>query len=116
MGDWGVAAWENDYAADWYGTLFQKTQLAAHVEEALNRDPESEPDVVRAAAFVLAQLGRVYIWPDDELNRHLKLAIQQLETIREQEETREVEGLAAAIDHEIATLRSRLHPHDRLGG
>jgi hypothetical protein len=115
MGDWGVAAWDNDSAADWYGGLFTKTDLAAHVEEALNRDPDSEPDVIRAAAFVLVQLGRVYIWPVNELDRHLKLAVQQLEIIREQEEMQEVDGLMSEIDNEISILRSRIQPQNRFG-
>ncbi|MFQ6308781.1 hypothetical protein [Lysobacter capsici] len=114
MGDWSLAAEDNDAAADWYGHLFDSTRLAAHVEEALNRDPDSEPDVIRAAAFVLVQLGRVYIWPVDEMDRHLKLAIQKLEAIRELEEFQEVDGLVAEIDNEISILRSRLRPEDRL--
>ncbi|QWF16937.1 hypothetical protein [Lysobacter capsici] len=115
MGDWGLAAEDNDVAADWYGHLFDSTRLAAHVEEALNRDSDSEPDVIRAAAFVLVQLGRVYIWPAHEMDRHLKLAIQKLEAVRELEEFREIDGLVAEIDNEISILRSRLGLEDRLG-
>ncbi|MCL2310635.1 MAG: hypothetical protein FWC42_11175 [Proteobacteria bacterium] len=110
MGDWGFKPWENDVAADWYGVLFEKTHLAVHVEEALNRDPEREPDVIRAAAFLLVRLGYVYIWPVHEMDRHLKLAIQKLEVIRELENFQEIEGCVTEIDNEISTLRSRLQP------
>ena len=115
MGAWGTAAWDNDDAADWYGDLFDATGLANRVEEALNRDPNypdelSAANVIRAAAFLLVQLGRVYIWPVDDLDRHLALAIQKLEAMRELEEFRKQEGFVEAIDAELAVLRSRLQP------
>lgn len=113
MGAWGTAAWDNDSAADWYGELFDTTGLARHVEEALNCEPEEDPDVIRAAANVLVSMGRVYIWPIDDLDRHLRLAIQKLEAVRELEEFQEAEGFVAAIDAELAELRSRLHPPDQ---
>jgi hypothetical protein len=110
MGAWGTAAWDNDSAADWYGDLFDATGFAKHVEDALNRDPEEDADVIRAAAFLLVQLGRVYIWPVDDLDRHLSLAVQKLEAVRELEEFQEAEGFVEGIDAEIAVLRSRLQP------
>jgi hypothetical protein len=112
MGTWGRTAWDNDDAADWYGDLFDATGLADRVEEALNRDPEDLGDaqVIRAAAFLLVQLGRVYIWPVDDLDRHLALAIRKLEAVREQEEFRGDEGFVEAIDAELAVLRSRVKP------
>jgi len=110
MGAWGTAAWENDSGADWFGDLFDATGLASRVEEALNRDPNDDPDVIRAAAFLLVQLGRVYIWPVHDLGRHLRLAIQKLETIRELELFREAPGFVASIDADLAVLLSRLPP------
>jgi hypothetical protein len=107
---WGKAAWDNDSAADWYGHLFRSTGLAKHVEEALNRDPVEDADVIRAAAFLLVQLGRVYIWPVHDLDRHLALAIQKLEAVRELEEFQEAEGFVEEIEAEIAVLRSRIPP------
>ena len=114
MGSWGLDAWDNDTAADWYGSLFDSTGLAKQVEDALNLDPENNPDVIRAAAFLLVQLGRVYVWPVHDMDRHLKLAIQKLETIRDLEEFQEVDGLAPKVDNEIAILRSRLLPPQRI--
>jgi hypothetical protein len=113
MGDWGFKPWDNDGAADWYGELFEKTQLAMYVEEALNQDPEESPDVIRAAAFLLVQLGRVYIWPIHEMDRHLGLAIQKLEAIRELEDFQEIEGYVSEINNEISILRSRLQPPNK---
>ncbi|ALN88507.1 hypothetical protein LC55x_5261 [Lysobacter capsici] len=48
------------------------------------------------------------------MDRHLKLAIQKLEAIRELEEFQEIDGLVAEIDNEISILRSRLRLEDRL--
>ncbi|MGL6073804.1 MAG: DUF4259 domain-containing protein [Fimbriiglobus sp.] len=105
MGAWGKAAWDNDDAADWYHELFTKTKLATHVEKALNtKDLEERAGRIRAAAYILVALGRVYIWPIEDFERHLKLAIEKLEAISELEEYEGDEQLAA----EIAELRSRL--------
>jgi len=71
----------------------------------LKRLEEHAPEI-RAAAFVLVGLGRNYIWPVEDLDRHLALAIAKLEAIRK---LPEYEGLSE-IDEEITELRSRLTP------
>ena len=108
MGAWGTEAWENDGAADWFGDTFDATGLARLVEEALNGDPEDDHEEIRAAAYMLVTLGRVYIWPVDDLDRQLALAIRKLEAIRELEVYQEADGFVEAIDAEIGVLRSRL--------
>jgi hypothetical protein len=109
MGAWGAAAWDNDGAADWYGDLFQVTKLAAQVEKTLKqKDVEEWHEEIRAAAYVLVALGRNYIWPVDVLDQHLRLAIQRLEEIKALEEFAGEGDFTAAIDEEIAVLRSRL--------
>ena len=110
MGAWGTAAWENDGADDWFSDTFDATGLARRVEETLNGDPEDEHEEIRAAAYLLVTLGRVYIWPVEDLERHLALAASKLEAIRELEIYQEVPEFVAAIDAEIAALRSRLKP------
>jgi hypothetical protein len=110
MGAWGTAAWENDGAADWFGDTFDATGLARHVEATLNGDPEDDHEEIRAAAYLLVALGRVYIWPVDDLDRHLALAISKLEAIRELDIDQEADGFVEAIDAEIGVLRSRLKP------
>ena len=70
MGTWGSAAWENDVAADWFGALFASTQMAERVEATLKNDV-AEPEEWRAAASILAALGRVYVWPVGFLDQHL---------------------------------------------
>jgi hypothetical protein len=110
MGAWGTEAWENDGAADWFGNTFDANGLARHVEETLNGDPEDDYEEIRAAAYLLVALGRVYIWPVADLERQLALAIAKLEAIRELEIYQEADGFVEAIDAEIGVLRSRLDP------
>ncbi|HEY2155192.1 MAG TPA: DUF4259 domain-containing protein [Isosphaeraceae bacterium] len=110
MGAWGVKAWENDGAADWFGDTFDTTGLADRVEETLGGDPEDDHQEIRAAAYLLVALGRVYIWPVERLDRHLALAIAKLEAIRDMDIYQEASGFVEAIDEEIATLQSRLKP------
>jgi Domain of unknown function (DUF4259) len=73
MGAWGKLPWDNDGAADWFGELFEKTKLAERVEDTLRLDVDSHGEI-GAAASVLLFLGRVYIWPVHDLDRHLTLA------------------------------------------
>ena len=65
---------------------------------------------VRALPYLLVALGRVYIWPVDDLDRQLALAIRKLEAIRELEIYQEAPGFVEAIDAEIGALRSGLKP------
>lgn len=105
MGAWGRQPWENDGAADWYAELFETTRLAEQVEKTLQtEDVEEYHEEIRAAAYLLVALGRVYIWPVEDLDRHLKLAVEKLEAIRELEEYED----DPAVEAEIAELRSWL--------
>lgn len=105
MGAWGSNPWDDDQAADWFGELFEETRLAEHVEKALKiRDVEEYAPEIRAAAYVLSALGHNYVWPVEDRERHLRLAIAKLKAIRK---LPDYEGMAE-IDEEIAALRSRL--------
>lgn len=108
MGAWAMAAWDNDGAADWFGDMFDATGLANYVRETLKRDVEGYDEEVRAAAYMVVALGRVYIWPINDLDSDLALAIAKLEEIKALENYQEVSGLVKAIDEEIAVLKSRL--------
>jgi hypothetical protein len=108
MSAWGTSAWDNDAAADWFGEMFDATGLASYVEETLQRDVEENSDEIRAAAYLLVALGRVYIWPVHDLDSHLTLAISKLEEIKAMDVYQEVPEFVKAIDEEIAILKSRL--------
>lgn len=103
MGSWGYAPWDSDAAADWFGGTFDATGLAKRVEEALASDPEEDGERVRAAAAVLILLGRTYVWPINEIDRHLDLAIERLTAVLPFQEG----PCADSIKEEIAILRSR---------
>ena len=106
MGAWGVAPWDSDSAADWFGDLFDEIPLAAKVEETLNADPEEFAEEIRAAAALLIMLGRTYMWPVDDMDRHLELAIAQMEKVQATYE--DEPELASAVAEEITVLKSRL--------
>jgi hypothetical protein len=80
MGAWGHEPWDNDSAADWFKTFFEGIDVDARIDAALQFD-EDNSDEVRAAAYVLQVLGRVYVWPGDinELGKRLDRAISLLE-------------------------------------
>ena len=108
MGAWATAAWDNDGAADWFAGLFDATGLANYVRETLQRDVKEYDEEVRAAAYMLVALGRVYIWPIDDFDNDLDLAIAKLEEIKALKNYQEVPEFVESIDEEIAILKSRL--------
>ncbi|HMF10649.1 MAG TPA: hypothetical protein VKE94_00030 [Gemmataceae bacterium] len=107
MSAWGPAAWENDAAADWFGDMFDATGLAKYVEETLQRDVEDSHEEIRAAAHVLVTLGDTFMWPIDDLDNDLSVAISKLQEIKALDIYREVPDFVKAIDEEIAILTSR---------
>ena len=111
MGAWGEAAWDNDGAADWFGDMFETTKLARYVENTLKKDPEEDPEEIRAAAYVMVALGRNYIWPIDDLDRHLELAVSKLEAIKKLY-AEEAPEFSKAIESEIAILKSYMESDD----
>jgi hypothetical protein len=108
MGVWGRLPWDNDGAADWFDSLFTKTKLSKHVEDALKLDPASSHEEIRAAASVVVLLGRDYVWPIHDLDRHLSLAANKLEEISRLHEVAESQELVDEIKAEIQELRSRI--------
>jgi hypothetical protein len=108
LGAWGELPWDNDGAADWFGDLFDKTKLAEYVEETLKLDVEDFHEEIRAAASVLLFLGRVYIWPVHDLDRHLTLAADRLEEVSRVEVIADSPEFVERIRAEILELRSRI--------
>jgi hypothetical protein len=108
MGAWDILPWDNDGAADWFGDLFERTKLAKHVEDALQLKPENSYEEIRAAASILIFLGRPYIWPIYDLDRHLTLAADRLEQVARVDEIAESSEFVEQIQAEIEELRSRI--------
>ena len=109
MGAWDILPWDNDTATDWYDELFERTKLATHVEAALKLDPQDSHEKIRAAAAVLLFLGRTYIWPIHDLNRHLELAAARLELVAQVDVIAESPEFVAQIRAEIEELRRRVY-------
>ena len=114
MGSWDEQPWDNDHAADWFGDTFDATKLAVRVEETLALDVADHHQEIRAAASLLIFLGRVYVWPINDLDRHLELAASKLEEMAAQPDADEILPVAA-VRAEAALLRARLKkgPTDR---
>ncbi len=108
MGAWGMSPWENDGAADWFGDLLEELPLAQRVEAALKLEASEHHEEIRAAVALLIMLGRTYIWPVGDLDRHLRLAIARLEELRPLYEELGGQDWTEALDGEIAVLRARL--------
>ena len=108
MGAWGKLPWDNDGAADWFGDLFDKTKLAKQVEDTLKLEAEDSHEEIRAAASVLLFLGRDYVWPVHDLDRHLTLAADRLEAVSRLDVIGESPELVDEIRVEIQELRSRI--------
>ncbi len=108
MGAWGKSPWDNDGAADWFGDLFEELPLPAKVEAILRLDARLHHEKIRAAAALLVMLGRTYIWPVNDLNRHLELAVVRMEELREVYRELGGDDWVDVVDSEIAVLRARL--------
>jgi hypothetical protein len=108
MGAWDKFPWDNDGAADWFSKLFEKTKLAKHVEDTLNLQVEDSHEEIRAAASVVLFLGRDYIWPVHDLDRHLTLAADRLEALSQLDAIKESPELVEEIRVEVQELRSRI--------
>ena len=115
MGTWARLPWDNDSAADWFGDTFDKTGLAHRVEETLNLSVDDSAEEIRAAAAVVLLLGRVYVWPIKDLDRHLALAANRLEEIKNKRIYAEAPEIESLIILEIQELRGRIkgHPQSR---
>lgn len=108
MGAWGKLPWDNDGAADWFGALFEKTKLAKQIEDTLRLDVQDSHEEIRAAASVLLFLGRNYIWPVNDLDRHLTLAADRLEEVSRVSVIAELPEFVDEIRAEIQELRGRI--------
>jgi hypothetical protein len=112
MGVWGTMPWDNDGAADWFDNLFNNTKLAKYVEDTLKLDPAGDHEEIRAAASILLFLGRNYIWPVRDLDRHLALAADRLEEINRLDVITESPELVEQIRVEIQELHTRVKKPD----
>lgn len=117
MGAWGSAPWDTDGAADWFAEFFEGIDADARISEAFEADDDY--DRIRAAGYLLAVLGRGYIWPGDLerldalLERGIELLSEMLEPDSEFRELWEDDPeVLAAVRAELAVLEERLNGDD----
>ena len=108
MGAWGSLPWDNDAAADWYGNLFDETKLATYVEEALKMAADDGHEEIRAAAAIVLLFCHNYVWPIDDIDRHLEMAVARLEELSGMDEYQEDADALAKIQAEIGVLKARI--------
>lgn len=117
MGAWGVEPWDNDGAADWFSGFFEGINVDSRIADALETDDDY--DQIRAAGYLLAVLGRPYVWPgdlerlDDHLERAIELLTQMIAPDSEfREEWDDDPEVIDAVRAELAELEARLDGDD----
>jgi hypothetical protein len=111
---WGNKPWDNDRAADWFAKLMENTKLPAEVRQTLqlsseeNYDEENTP-LLRAAIYCILQFGHVYVWPVNDLENDLKLAIEAAGKVLEDEEYCYSEEVTDMVRQELEELKKRLN-------
>jgi hypothetical protein len=108
MGCWGLEAFENDKADSWFEDLWQLFPIPAEIEKTLRLTVEDNHEEIRAAAYVLLQLGD--IWPVDLIDQHCDLAARRLEDIKGMEIYAH-DVFQVQLQKEIDILRSRISKH-----
>jgi hypothetical protein len=104
LGTWGTRPWDSDEAADWFADLFDATSAREFWLKGIQADPRDEPQVVRAAAWLFRQLGRVYVWPIADLDADRARTIAALQGMVAAESFRDAPELAAALRNDLAML------------
>jgi hypothetical protein len=113
MGAWGIEAWESDGAADWFRSFFDGIDVNARIEETFS-DLDDTEQQVRAACYLLAVLGRVYVWPGDleQLRELLDHGVQLLNGMLDEDYITDWEGdtrqaFQASVQEQIDQLNMR---------
>lgn len=102
---WDFGPYDNDSAADLFGSLMSKTKLRDEWY-ALASVEEGSADM-RALAWLFIQLGRVYVWPIGTYSDDLELAISLMEKVKQNPEYSSEPDLKALIESELEELVSR---------
>ena len=108
MGAWGIEPTANDSAADWLEHLFDALPLARYVEESLHGDPQLDIDEIRIAAYLVCTLSEAGLWPHEQTQRQVPLAVSKLESALMQRVFRNPH-LIAAVRNEVRRLQSVLN-------
>lgn len=109
---WGDKPWDNDAAADWFANLMHNTNFPEQIRMTLllceQGDAVGEDTaVLRAAVYCILQFCHVYVWPVDQIDKDLNLAIKAIHKILSDENYCYSEKIVAEIKAELKELESR---------
>ncbi|WP_433676166.1 hypothetical protein [Microbacterium gorillae] len=117
MGVWGTKPWDSDEASDWFSSFFDGIDVDDRIAAAFATDDDY--DQIRAASYLLAVLGRSYIWPGDLdrldalLERGIELLTRMVEPGSDFRDLYDDDlQVVAAVRAEIAELEARLDGDD----
>ena len=108
MGAWGERAIDNDAAADWFIPIGK--YLADQVEYVFSWPTADNEEEVRAACYLLEQIGETYIWDVERLGLQLARGIDMLREILASDwinTWKDPEAVRSAIQVQIANLERR---------
>jgi hypothetical protein len=79
MGDWNVQPWANDEAVEWFYNFWKEHDFSVLINEIKYFDRREERyDSVRAASYLLQNLGVAYVWPSVHLKDLRPLLVQAI--------------------------------------
>ncbi|MEZ6188624.1 MAG: WGR domain-containing protein [Planctomycetota bacterium] len=120
MGAWGTGPLDNDNVADWFAEVFDRTGFREALTEGLS---SGHPDAVRGAAWAIARLAKVYVWPIDHLDEDRIAAAagllrlqQDADWLASWDEPREVKAELAKELRALALEPSELAQAQELAG
>ncbi|MCD4675967.1 MAG: DUF4259 domain-containing protein [Desulfobacula sp.] len=113
MGAWNTKPWDNDTAADWFGKLFEETNLKEKIREGLDMDMDLYLETIRAAACILMFLGRRYVFSSG-LDDNLSYAIKKMEEIQKHPYYLDNPETGKELKYEIAVLKYHLDMDNKL--
>lgn len=109
---WGDNPWDNDRASDWFANLMHSTHFPDQIRATLllceQEDACGENTaLLRAAVYCVLQFCRVYIWPIEQLDSDLDLAIKATHKILSDESYCYSEKITIQIQAELEELKLR---------
>ncbi|MGY3793366.1 hypothetical protein [uncultured Aquimarina sp.] len=110
---WDSKPWDNDRAADWFAKLMEQTDLPSKVRKTLLLHKEKDPygdntPILRSAVYCVLQFCRVYVWPINDLDNDLALAIDATKKILTDQEYCYSDEIVDEINAELLELKQRL--------
>jgi len=110
---WDSKPWDNDRAADWFAKLMEQTDFPSKIRETLYLHEKDDPhgdntSLLRAAVYCILQFCRVYVWPINDLDNDLLLAINATKKILQDDEYCYSDEIIDEINSELMELERRL--------